>query len=115
MKVVILQWVREHDSIHGTIERISTTAADCVKFFKLQMDSLGYNSFKASEEGQLALVDEEKYCQFPDFVIRDYGKLRQFIQSRIDADMLGNLSILAYNKRVGDSQKWFSLQFRNIH
>lgn len=114
MKVAILQWSLAGHPGHGTIERISTTGADCVKFFKMQISALGYKSFKASEEGYMALENED-LCQFPDFIIRDSAKLQQFVQSRLDADLLGNLSILAYNKRDMEDTKRFSIQFRNVH
>ena len=115
MKVAILQWQFAGHPGHGTIERISTTGADCAKFFKMQMEALGYKDFKASEEGQIALMDEEKFCQFPEFIIRDYDRLQQFVQARLDADMLGNLPIVAYNKHDTEDQKWFMIQFRNVH
>lgn len=114
MKVAILQWSLPGHPGHGTIERISTTGADCDKFFKMQMEALGYKDFKASEEGFMVLENED-LCQFPEFIIRDHDKLRQFVQSHLDADMLGNLSILAYNKRDTEDTKRFLIQFRNVH
>lgn len=114
MKVSILQWTRPGRPGYGTIERISTTGADCVKFFRMQMEALGYKDFKASEEGFISL-ENERLCQFPEFVIRDYDKLQQFVQSHLDTDSLGNISILAYNKRDMEDTKRFLIQFRNLH
>lgn len=113
MKVSILQWVGKHSS-HGTVERISTTGADCVQFFKKQMDALGLKEFTASEEGQLAL-DEPEYCQFPDMVIKDYKSLQNYVQEHLDADALGTLHIRATSYYEAENAKYFAIQFRNVH
>lgn len=114
MKVSILQWVDSKRASHGTVERISTTGADCVNFFKMQMNALGLKHFTASEEGQL-ILDKPEYCQFPDQVIKDYGKLQQYVQRQLDADLLGCLHIRAVSYYESENPKYFKIQFRNVH
>ena len=114
MKVAILQWVDSKRASHGTIERISTTGADCVNFFKMQMNALGLKHFAASEEGQLVL-DKPEYCQFPDQVIKDYGKLQQYVQRQLDADLLGCLHIRSVSYYESENPKYFKIVFRNVH
>lgn len=105
MKLAILQWCdSKNDRGMGTIERISTTGADCVDFFKRQMDAFGYNTFVASENGQMSIEHPEfnKHERF----ITSYNELKKLIQLRLDEDVLG---------QIYKNYHWWRIQFRNLH
>lgn len=116
MKVAILQWVPDHDRGMGTIERISTTGADCAKFFDRQMRALGYKTFIASDNGQLGIEKPEFRDEY-DWISSDLSELKSKIQEFLDLDSLGNLYIRGEHIFPdGEAEyKWWRIQFRNLH
>lgn len=120
MKVAILQWCRSVDHGEGSIERISTTAKDCVEFFKMQMKSLGKTRFIAGES-QITIDNEELRNKYDQFIENDYDALQDFIQKRyLDCDSLGVLYIKGLSpEEYCDEERydyhWWKIMFRNIH
>lgn len=114
MKVAILQWCQEVDRGEGTIERISTTASDCVKFLARQMEVLGYSEILASTNGQVHTLNPSE----DDWdLMRSLEELRERVQMYLDEDSLGQIHILA-SKTTFDgrtSHKWWKIAFRNLH
>lgn len=116
MKVAILQWINPHNrnGALGTVERISTTGADCVDFFKIQMDALGYKTFVASEDGPISIEHPEwhRHQRFITF----YDGLEKLVQLRLDEDVLGQIFIRGEVDFDGEvDYKWWRITFRNLH
>lgn len=116
MKVAILQWVQPHDRGMGTVERISTTGADCANFFKRQIQALGYKKFIASDNGQLGIEKPEFRDEY-DWISSDLSELKFKIQEFLDHDSLGNIYLRAENISPDEEveYKWWRIQFRNLH
>lgn len=115
MKVAILQWVPDHDRGMGTIERISTTGADCAQYFERQMQALGYKTFIASDNGQLS-IERPDFREDYDWITSNINELKSKIQEFLDQDSLGNLYLRAECTFDGETEyKWWRIQFRNLH
>lgn len=112
MKVAILQWCQKIDRGEGTIERISTTAKDCVNYLAYQMSEMGYKSLAASPRGQLTLLQPENFSQHD--TMHSLEEIKNFIQQQLDEDSLSRLYILCKGEDESDSH-WWKIQTRNLH
>lgn len=128
MKVAILMWcVDQIDKHHGdrgavgTIERISTTAKDCVEQLKLEMKAEFKEDFIASSNGSMCIIDRS-FCNHPSEIVaeNDFEKLKNAIQDELDNDHLGMFYIRASRpteRMEGDNSDyaWWKIMFRNLH
>lgn len=117
-KVAVLMWCDDPDRGMGTIERISTTGKDCVKFFFTQLVGFSFHKFTASENGQLTIIRED-LRDSNDEIITNSSKLQEAIQRYLDEDSLGVIYIRGEHSRKEDDEefgtKWWKVMIRNLH
>ena len=118
MKVAILMWCNDPDRGMGTVERISTTGKDCIKFFFSQLVAGGYHKFTASENGQLGII-RENLREPNEKMITTSSELQEIVQRYLDADSLGVIYIRGEHSRKEDDEDfgthWWKIMFRNLH
>jgi hypothetical protein len=119
MKVAVLQWCQSVDRGEGTIERISTTAKDCVDFLKKQLEGFYMPHFVFSDNGQLGIVHQDCRQRGDTYIEDDFEALEKFIQERyFDWDQLGVVYIRGSHEKLrgreGDYH-WWKIMFRNLH
>ena len=112
MKVAILQWCQKIDRGEGTIERISTTAKDCINYLAYQMSEMGYKSLVASPRGQHTLLHLETSSQQD--TMYSLEEIKNFVQQQLDEDSFSRLYILCKGEDESDSH-WWKIQTRNLY
>lgn len=118
MKLAILMWCDNPDRGKGTIERVSTTGKDCVKFFFEQLVAGGYHKFTACENGQLPIIREDLREPFEKMITKSQ-ELQEIVQRYLDEDELGVIYIRGEHSRKEDDEElgyfWWKIMIRNLH
>ena len=133
MKVLVLQWCLDIKDGYptskecGTIERISTTARDCVDKLMDEFNAEHYSNFVAAvNNGPLSIREDLR--QPGDIIVTDPELLQNYLQRwYLDDDSLGSMWVRGEKEKwelqPADEPEqepkkeyfWWRIQSRNLH